>query len=66
MSETIEIPVSLFRRMVEAGESFQNLEAEVENFMIAKDPSLLSRLQSARESHLAGKVRPFDEIRRTE
>ena len=60
MEETVEVPVSLLRKMVDAGEAFHSLEEEIEEFLIAQNPSLLVRLQAARESHLADRLRPFE------
>ena len=51
MEETVEVPVSLLQKMVDAGEAFCTLEEEIEEFLIASDPALLSHLLAARASH---------------
>lgn len=66
MSETVQIPVSLFRKMVEANEAFHDFEDELEDYLISQDENILSRLRKAQESHLEGKIRPFSDIQSSE
>jgi hypothetical protein len=63
MSETVEVPIALLQRLVEAGEAFYTLEEEMEDFLVSQDKDLLSRLEAARNSHLAGRLRPFAEMK---
>lgn len=65
MTESIEVPFALLEKVVEAGQAFQRLEDEIEDYLISKDEVLLERLKKARKDHLEGKVQPFSEIRRT-
>ncbi len=62
MSETVEVPVSLLKRMVEAREALAGLEEELEDYLIAQDPDLLTRLERARGQHQRGELRPFAEL----
>lgn len=64
MKKTMEIPCSVFERLVEVGDTLQGLQDEIEDILIAGDAELLARLQAARESHRAGQVKPFDQLRR--
>lgn len=62
MKDTVQVPVALLRKMSRAGQAFQDLEEELEDFLISQDPRLLSSLEKAREQHRAGNVRPFSRV----
>lgn len=64
MSGSVEIPIELLEKVFEAGQAFQRLEDELEDYLITKDEALLEHLKASRKEHLKGNVRPFSEIRR--
>ena len=64
MAKTIEVPVSLLRKMARAATAFSAFEDELEDFLLAQDDAFISKVREARASHLAGTVRSFDEIKR--
>lgn len=64
MSQTVEVPLTLLRRLADASESFHALEEELEDFLLARDPKLLARLERARAQHLSGELRPFSGLRK--
>jgi hypothetical protein len=64
MAKTIEVPLSLLLKMTEAGEAFRSLEDELDDFLIAENKPLLTRLERARRQHQSGRLRPFSQIRR--
>jgi hypothetical protein len=64
MSETIEVPVSLVRKMARAATAFAAFEDELDDFLLARDDVLIKKARAARASHLAGEVRPLDAIKR--
>jgi len=63
--QMVSVPKSLLRKMEKASAAFQAFEDELEDFLISQDTELLERLRRARQDHLSGNVRPFEEIRRT-
>jgi hypothetical protein len=62
MVETLQIPVSLIKKMANASMAFQDFEEELEDYLISQDENLLNKLKNARENHLKGNLRPFSEI----
>ena len=64
MAQTIEVPVSLLRKMARAATAFSAFEDELEDFLLAQDDAFISKVREARASHLAGTVRSLDEIKR--
>ncbi len=63
MVKTVEVPLSLLRKMARAAESFAQLEDELENYLLAMDPEFISSIREARADHMAGKVRPLSDLK---
>jgi hypothetical protein len=63
MAETMEIPVSLLRKLAEAARAFEELEDELEDYLLAKDSELLDRMRQARAEHLSGNVRLLSDLK---
>jgi hypothetical protein len=63
MAETMEIPVSLLRKLAEAARAFEELEDELEDYLLANDSELLDRMRQARAEHLSGNVRPLSDLK---
>ena len=64
MAKTIEVPVSLLRKMARAATAFGAFEDELEDFLLAQNDEAIGKLREARASHRAGQVRSLDEIKR--
>ena len=63
MAETMEVPVSLLKKLAEAARAFEDLGDELEDYLLASDNELVARLRQARAEHLSSKVRPLSELK---
>ena len=64
MPKTIDVPVSLIEKISKAAKAFEEFEDEMEDFLLAKDPQFLKKMRRARKSHLAGKTRPLENLKK--
>lgn len=64
MPKTITVPESLLKKLSKATRAFQELEDEVEDFLLVNDPDFLAKMRSARASHLGGKTRSFKDLKK--
>ena len=64
MARTIEVPLSLLRKVARATDAFAQLEEELEDYLFSRDAEFVARLREARVAHLAGHVRPLDDLKR--
>ncbi len=65
MADTVQVPAELFQKLVRATEALGDLHEAFEDYLISTNPALLRKLRKARRQHLAGKTRPFEELKRT-
>ena len=63
MSETMEVPISLLRKFAEAARAFEELEDELEDYLLSTDSEFVARMRQARSDHLSGNVRPLSELK---
>ena len=63
MAEKVEVPVSLLRKLAEAAGAFEELEDELEDYLLAKDSKFIARMRQARTEHLSGNVRPLSDLK---
>jgi len=56
-AQTIEMPASLIGKISKAAKAFEELEDELEDFLLSKDPEFLEKMCKAKKAHLAGKTR---------
>ena len=63
MGQTIEIPVDLYNKWLRADEALNEWRDAFEDFLIMKNPPLLRTLRKARQEHVSGKARPWDEFK---
>jgi hypothetical protein len=64
MSKTIEVPVTLIKKLSKATRAFQEIEDELEDFLLLSDPEFLAKMHRSRANHLAGKTRPIDDLKK--
>jgi len=64
MSRTIAVPESLLKKLSRAPRAFQQLEDEMEDFLLLSNPEFLAKMRSARASHLSGKTRPLRDLKK--
>lgn len=59
MDKNAQIPNRLLRRVAHVCVELEDLQDELEDFLIAHNPQLLRKLRKARREDLSGKTRPF-------
>ena len=64
MQKTIEMPVSLIGKISKAAKAFEEVEDEIEDFLLSKDPKFLEKMRKAKNAHLAGKIRPLKDLKK--
>lgn len=64
MPKTIEVPESLIKKISKATRAFQELEDELEDFLLLSDPEFLAKMRRARTNHTAGRVRPIEALKK--
>lgn len=64
MPKTIEVPESLIKKISKASHAFQELEDELEDFLLLSNPNFLAKMRRSRANHLAGKVRPIEALKK--
>jgi hypothetical protein len=64
MPKTIEVPESLIKKISKASRAFQELEDELEDFLLLSDPKFLAKIRRSRADHIAGRVRPLEALKK--
>ena len=64
MPKTIEVPATLIKKLSKATLAFQELENELEDYLLLSDPKFLARMRRSRANHLAGKTRPINALKK--
>lgn len=64
MPKTIEVPASLIKKLSKATRAFQEMEDELEDFLLLSDPVFLAKMHRSRTDHLSGKTRPLEELKK--
>jgi len=63
MVKSVEVPLSLLRKVARAAEAFRQLEDDLEDYLLSKDPRFVAHMREARAAHLAGQVRPLSDLK---
>lgn len=63
MAETVEVPLSLLMKLAEAARAFEELEDELEDYLLGSDGEVVARVRQARVEHVSGRVRPLSELK---
>lgn len=61
--DTVCVPVSLFRRMSEAVQAFEDLQDELKDYLLSQDAGFQARMQQARAHHLEGETRALEDLK---
>lgn len=64
MQKTVDVPVSLLQKISKAAKAFDELEDEMEDFILSKDPLFLKKMRTARKGHVTGKTRPLKSLKK--
>ena len=65
MQKTIDVPVSLIGKISKAAKAFEELEDEIEDFLLSKDPAFLEKMRRSRKAHLSGKTKTLNALKKT-
>jgi len=57
MVQMVEIPRKLLKRIAETERAFRVFSGDLEDFLLAKDPSFLKKMRASRKAHRLGKTR---------
>ena len=63
MQKTVNVPISLIEKISEAAKVFEDLEDEIEDFLLSRDPNFLKKMRRARKDHLGGKTRTLKTLK---
>ena len=64
MPRTVEVPISLLKNLARVADAFAHFEDELEDYLLSQDEQFIGRMREARSAHLAGKVRPLDDLKK--
>ncbi|GAB4545429.1 MAG: hypothetical protein Fur0020_14500 [Thermodesulfovibrionia bacterium] len=64
MGKTINVPISLLEKISEAARVFEDIEDEIEDFLLSKDPRFLAKMRRSRKDHLSGRTRPLKSLKK--
>ena len=60
MPRMISVPETLIQKISKAGKAFQELEDELEDYLLTSDPIFIEKMRRSRKAHIEGNVRPFN------
>lgn len=63
MPKMISVPETLIEKISKAGKAFQELEDELEDYLLTSDPAFIEKMRRSRKSHVEGNVRPFSVLK---
>ena len=64
MGQTDEISVNLYKKWLRASKPLEEWRDALEDFLIVNNPRLVRELRKARQEHLSGNTRPWEEFKR--
>jgi hypothetical protein len=63
MPRMISVPETLIEKISKAGKAFQELEDELEDYLLASDQTFIEKMRRSRKAHIEGDVRPFSQLK---
>jgi len=63
MPRMISVPETLLKKISKAGKAFQELEDELEDYLLTSDPTFIEKMRRSRKAHIEGNVRPFSQLK---
>ena len=64
MAISFPVPVELVKKLKRAEKAFDDLHDAFEDYLISTNPGLLKKLRRSRRDQLAGRTRPFEDLKR--
>lgn len=64
MPKTVNIPVSLLKKITLTIHVFHEVEDELEDFLLANDLDFIAKMRQSRKEHLAGETSSFEDLKK--
>ena len=64
MSRMISVPETLLKKISKASRAFQDLEDDLEDFLLVSDPDFLAKMRRSRKAHIESETRPFEALKK--
>lgn len=61
---TVTLPKKLFEDLVQATEFFEQIQSELEDFVLSRDAEFLAKMRKAKRGHAKGKFSDWAQLRR--
>ena len=59
MPRMISVPETLIQKISKAAKAFQEMEDEIEDYLLTSDQVFIEKMRRSRKAHVKGDVRPF-------
>ncbi len=63
MSRMISVPETLLKKISKASRAFQDIEDDLEDFLLVSDPAFLAKMRRSRKAHIESETRPFEALK---
>ncbi|MBU0698944.1 MAG: hypothetical protein ABIK98_14055 [Pseudomonadota bacterium] len=64
MSRMISVPETILKKMSKASRAFQDLEDDLEDFLLVSDPDFLEKMRRSKKAHFDNETRPFEVLKK--
>jgi hypothetical protein len=64
MARSVRVPMEFLQKLDRTCEALEELRDAYEDYLIASNPVLLKKLCRSRRDQLAGRTRPFEDLKR--
>jgi len=64
MPRMISVPETLIEKISKAGRAFQELEDELDDYLLASDQTFIEKMRRSRKAHVKGNVKPLSLLKR--
>jgi hypothetical protein len=64
MPKMIMVPESLLKKFLRATQVFEDLDEELEDFLLTTDAEFIRKMRQARSSHLNRRTRPLSDLKK--
>lgn len=63
MAKTVAMPVSVLNKMKLVISAFNELENELEDYLLSQDADFINKMKRARNQHLSAKTKPLKKLK---
>ena len=64
MVRMISVPETILKKISKASLAFQDLEDDLEDFLLVSDPDFLEKMRRSRKAHSESETRPFEALKK--